>query len=189
VTFRQAGALPRNVILGFKKEREAIVNQALAAKRPLTWQEQESLLRWYSDRVDRYLDSSQGECHLRQPACADVVAGALKFFDCERYELRAWVVMPNHVHAVVWPRPPYTLSQILHSWKSFTSHALSKVLPQKVVPFWQTESYDHLIRDDNDLHRCSDYTLMNPVNAGLCAEPRLWQWSSAYISQPSPSAG
>jgi len=112
-----------------------------------------------------------------------------KFFDRERYELRAWVVMPNHVHAVVRPNPAHTLSQILHSWKSFTAHAINKLLPQKVVPFWQNESYDHLIRDEDDLQRCSTYTLMNPLDAGLCAEPQLWPWSSAYVAQPSPAAG
>lgn len=185
VTFRQAGTLPRDVLLRFKQEREAILSHALAAKRPLTWYEQEDLFRWYSDRVDRYLDCCHGECHLRRPAGADVVAGALKFFDRERYELRAWAVMPNHVHVVVWPKSPRTLSEILHTWKSYTSHELNKVLPEKVVPFWQSESYDHLIRDDDDLHRCSNYIRMNPVNAGLCAEAHLWPWSSAHVAQPS----
>jgi hypothetical protein len=86
------------------------------------------------------------------------------------------------------------LSDILHSWKSFTSHEINKRLPIKVVPFWQGESYEHLIRDDEDLHRCCLYTLMNPVNAGLCARPEDWQWSSArvvqpcHVAQPSPAA-
>ena len=188
VTFRQAGALPRDVLLRFKAERESILHHALSAKRPLTWHEQEDLLRWYSDRVDRYLDRGHGECHLRRPACADVVAGALKFFDGERYELRAWVVMPNHVHVVVRPKPPQTLSAILHSWKSFSAHEINKLLPQKVVPLWQSESYDHLIPDDEDLHRCSSYIRMNPVNAGLCAEAHLWPWSSAHVAQSSLAA-
>lgn len=188
VTFRQAGTLPRDVLLRFKAERESILYHALVAKRPLTRHEQEDLFRWYSDRVDRHLDCCHGECHLRRPACADVVADALKFFDGERYELRAWVVMPNHVHVVVWPKPPHTLSEILHSWKSFTAHEINKLLPEKVVPFWQSESYDHLIRDDDDLHRCSNYIRMNPVNAGLCAEAHLWLWSSAYVTQPSSAA-
>ena len=187
VTFRQAGTLPRELLLRFKAERDSILYHALAAKRPLTWHEQGDLFRWYSERVDRHLDCCHGECHLRRPVCADVVADALKFFNHERYELRSWIVMPNHVHVVVWPKPPHTLSKILHSWKSFTAHKLNKLLPQKVVPFCQSESYEHLIRDDDDLHRCCHYTLGNPVNAGLCAEAHLWRWSSAYVAQPSPA--
>jgi REP element-mobilizing transposase RayT len=188
VTFRQAGTLPRDVLLRFKAERESILCHALAAKRPLTWQEQQNLFRWYSDRVDRYLDCCHGECHLRRPACAGIVAGALKFFDGERYELQEWVVMPNHVHVVLWPKPPHTLSEILHSWKSFVGHEINKLLPEQVVPFWQSESYDHLIRDDDDLHRCSNYIRLNPVNAGLCAEIHLWPWSSAHVAQASSPA-
>jgi hypothetical protein len=41
VTFRQAGTLPKDVLLRFKAEREAIIKHAQAAKRPLTWHEQE----------------------------------------------------------------------------------------------------------------------------------------------------
>jgi hypothetical protein len=65
----------------------------------------------------------------------------------------------------------------------------------KVSPFWQSESYEHLIRDDEDLHRCCHYTVMNPVNAGFCARPEDWKWSSAHVArpagvaQPSPAAG
>jgi REP element-mobilizing transposase RayT len=188
VTFRQAGTLPKEVLLRFKHERDAILAQAEAAKRPLTWHEQEELFRWYSSRVDKYLDAGHGTCYLRDPALAEVVANAIQFFEGQRYELRAWVVMPNHAHVVGWPMPGQVLSEILHSWKSFTAHEINKRLPEKVVAIWQSESYEHLIRDDEDLHRCCHYTLMNPVNAGLCAKPEDWKWSSAFVAQPSPAA-
>jgi hypothetical protein len=45
VTFRQAGTLPKKILLQFKQEREIILRQALAANRPLTWHEQEELFR------------------------------------------------------------------------------------------------------------------------------------------------
>lgn len=188
VTFRQAGTLPKEVLLRFKQERDALLQQALAAKRPLTWHEQGELFRWYSNRVDKYLDAGHGVSHLRNAELADLVAGAIRFFERQRYELRAWVVMPNHAHVVVWPMPSHTLSDILHSWKSYTSHEINKRLSTKVVPFWQSESYEHIIRDDEDLHRCCQYTLMNPVNAGLCARPEDWKWSSGYVAQPSSAA-
>jgi REP element-mobilizing transposase RayT len=189
VTFREANTLPREVVVKFKAERQAILSHALAAKRPLTWHEQEQLFLWYSERVDHYLDCGHGNCHLRNRECAELVADALRFFQDVRYELSAWVVMPNHVHVVFSPIPPRTVSTILHTWKSFTSHGLQKLLPNPIVPFWQNESYDHLVRNDDDFHRCCRYTVMNPVNAGLCAEPHLWPWSSAYkggvVTRPS----
>ena len=180
VTFRQAGTLPKDVLLRFKQEHDAILQQSQADQRPLIWPEQAQLLRWYSERVDKYLDAGNGVCHLRDPALADLVAGAMQFFVGQRYELRAWVVMPNHVHAVIWPLSGHTLSDILHSWKSFTAHEINPRLPEILTPFWQSESYDHLIRDEEDLQRCCHYTVMNPVTANLCARPEDWPWSSAY---------
>src|SRR5664280_3526309 len=72
VTFRQAGTLPKEVLLQFKQEREAILRQAEAAKHPLIWHEQEELFRWYSGRVDKYLDAGCGVCHLRNPQLAGI---------------------------------------------------------------------------------------------------------------------
>ncbi len=81
VAFRLAGTLPGEVLRRFKQEREQILQHALAAKRPLTWQEQEELFRWYSARVDAYLDAGHGDCFLRKPEIGKLVAGALRFFD------------------------------------------------------------------------------------------------------------
>jgi len=178
VTFRLAGTLPREVLCQFKAERQAIIAQAEAAKRPLTWREQEELFRWYSSRVDKYLDEGHGECFLRQTKVADLVAGAIQFHAGTRFDLFAWAVMPNHVHAVVHPRPGFTLSGILKSWKGFTAREANRVLRRTGLRFWQDESYDHLIRDDDDMHRCCHYTTMNPVNAGLCKEQGAWKWCS-----------
>ena len=180
VTFRLEGTLPWEVLLRFKQERDAILAQARAAKRALTWFEREELFRWYSTRVDAYLDGGRGECWLRRPEIADLVSGALRFHDGIRFNLVAWVVMPNHVHSVVRPLPGWSLSAILKSWKGFTSREANRLLRRTGTTFWQAEGYDHLIRDEEDRARCCQYTIMNPVKAGLCAKPEDWRWSSAY---------
>jgi len=135
-TFRLADSLPREAILKLKHEREALVQQAFAAKRPLTWQEEQQLFAWYSGRVEAFLDAGAGQCWLGRREIADLVASALNFFDTERYDLRAWVVMPNHVHAVVWPRTGRTLSEIGQSWKSFTASKANKMLGRVGEHFW-----------------------------------------------------
>ena len=86
--------------------------------------------------TENYLDRGMGSCLLREPRIGSLVENSLLFFDGERYRLVAWVVMPNHVHAVVWPMPGHTLSDILHSWKSFTSKAANKLLG-RTGGFWQ----------------------------------------------------
>jgi len=179
VTFRLGDSLPAHEIARLKNERRAITEQARAAKRPLTWHEEQELLAWYCDKVEALLDDGRGACWLSKPNVADLVAGALEFFEGQRYELRAWVVMPNHVHAVLWPMPGHALSNILHSWKSYTSKEANKLLHCGGGPFWQAESFDHWVRDDAEHARLVAYVENNPVKARLCARPEAWPWSSA----------
>ena len=179
VTFRLADSLPAGEIVRLKQERQAILEQSRAAKRPLTWHEEQQLLAWYCDRVESLLDAGRGACWLSQPAVADLVADALRFFAGQRYELRAWVVMPNHVHAIVWPMPGHILSDILHSWKSFTSKRAQQILPMRDKAFWQSESFNHWIRDDAERARLAAYVENNPCTAGLCQRPEDWKCGSA----------
>ena len=130
--------------------------------------------------MDKYLDSGHGRCWLAQPEVADLIVNAMQFHAAQRFDLHAWVIMPNHVHAVLRPRPDWTLSQILKSWKGFTAREANRRLQRVGTTFWQVESYDHLIRDEEDRHRCCHYTEMNPVNAGFCQRPEDWKWSSAF---------
>jgi REP element-mobilizing transposase RayT len=117
---------------------------------------------------------------MRQHEIAELVTNAIKFFANERYSLHAWVVMPNHVHAVVTPKDEHRLSDILHSWKSFTSKRANELLKRNGQRFWQSESYDHRVRNDEERARMVNYVENNPVRAGLCARSEEWQWSSAY---------
>jgi REP element-mobilizing transposase RayT len=178
VTFRLADSLPSHEVARLKHERKVILEQSRAARNPLTWHEEQQLLAWYCDKVEALLDAGYGACWLSKPEVAGLIASAVQFFDGQRYELRSWVVMPNHVHAVVWPMPGHTLSDILHSWKSFTSKAANQLL-NRTGEFWQAESFDHWIRDDAEHARLAAYVENNPVKAGFCQCPEDWKWSSA----------
>jgi REP element-mobilizing transposase RayT len=87
--------------------------------------------------------------------------------------------MPNHVHVVFWPMPNETVSAIAQSWKRFTAREANKLLGKTGTTFWQRESYDHWIRNDEEHARCCSYVLNNPVKARLCASVTDWKWSSA----------
>jgi putative transposase len=95
--------------------------------------------------------------------------------------------MPNHVHAVLWPMPNHVLSDILHSWKRHVAREANKILERVGQEFWQPESYDHWIRDDDEKARIIRYVINNPVTAGLCSAPHQWEWSSAYLDHGGPS--
>jgi hypothetical protein len=73
-----------------------------------------------------------------------------------RYDLDRFVVAANHVHILVTPRPGYELSDILHSWKSFTANQLNRRLGQPGA-FWQKESFDHIVRSPAQLERFRAY--------------------------------
>jgi putative DNA methylase len=47
-------------------------------------------------------------------------------------------------------------------------------------PFWQAESYDHWVRDEDELERIVAYIANNPVKAGLVTKPHQWFFCSAH---------
>ena len=106
-------------------------------------------------------------------------------FQGERYALSGWCVMPNHVHAVVTPYADYSLSQILHSWKSYSAHQINKTLGRN-GKIWEKESFDHLVRNEKAFEAFVVYTEANPVVAGLCDKPEDWYFSSSRIRNLKP---
>jgi REP element-mobilizing transposase RayT len=182
VTIRLADALPKEVLLKFEAEQAEKLRQlALATKRGWTVSEsEEEIRRDFQRKVERYLDKGHGACHLRRAAIADLISHTLLHFDGERYRLDDWVVIPNHVHAVLWPMPNHVLSEILKSWKQFTSRRAKPLVGMGDEPFWQRESYDHWIRNDEKKARICHYVRNNPGTAGLCAAPEEWHWGSAW---------
>jgi REP element-mobilizing transposase RayT len=88
--------------------------------------------------------------------------------------------MPNHAHAVLWPFEGESVSEILHSWKSYTSKEAKRILRRDASKIWQAESFNHWIRDDDERARLVTYVERNPVKARLCNSPEKWKWSSVY---------
>ncbi len=129
-------------------------------------------------RIDAYLDQGWGSCLLRDAQAAEIVQDNWLHFAGERYVLHAWVVMPNHTHILFTPRPGWTLSRIVHSWKSYTAHKIDKLFA-RTGKLWQDEPFDRYIRDARHFDNAMAYVENNPVKAGLCKKPEDWPWSSA----------
>lgn len=170
VTFRLGDSLPRTVLDSFVQEREALAER-LRRKGPPTAVERLALARVMNEKVEAWLNTERGACYLRRPEIAEVVADALGAFHGDRYWLVTWCVMPNHVHAVVRPFEAFSLEQVLHSWKSFTAHSCNRIIGRG-GDFWQRESYDHLLRNAQELEHAVEYALTNPEHAGL----KGWPW-------------
>jgi REP element-mobilizing transposase RayT len=179
ITFRLTGSIPWKVLKKLEQEKQLILDTARFQNRNLSPSEVYRLRELEFKEIDRYLDQGIGDCWLAVPSIAELVVNALKFFNDDRYHLYAWCVMPNHVHTVVEPYGKYHLKNILHSWKSYTSTEANLIL-EREGRFWQREYYDHLIRDREELNFYINYTLMNPVNAGLCVCWQDWKWSGKF---------
>ena len=184
VTFRLADSLPAHVLARYAEKKEILLKRLAglagsSGSRSVMTQLLElrrELAELQQSEIETALDQAYGECLLRDPRNANIVAECLRHFDGERYDLLAWCVMPNHVHAVVRPCDGFELEKILHTWKSFTAHEINKALGRDGA-FWQKESYDHLVRDGDDLRNQVRYVLANPGKAGL----RDWEFvGNAY---------
>jgi len=147
-------------------------------------------------QYDRYLDLHRERDWLGRPEVASMVRENLYHHHGEKYYLLAFCIMVTHVHVLLQPSEPLEfdpdapvsdelpdehspLAQIMHSLKSYTAHEANKLLGRS-GQFWQHESYDHWVREDEEFGRIVDYIAGNPVSAGLVDEPQEWPWSSAH---------
>jgi REP element-mobilizing transposase RayT len=132
-------------------------------------------------RYDRDLETvRRGPFWLRISLIATVVRNALLHAEQEqgRYDLCAWVIMPNHIHLLVTPF--VSLRVITQGLKGFTARRANQILRRQHQPFWQDESFDHWIRDEYEFQRVLRYIEENPVKAGLVRKPVQWRWSSIH---------
>ena len=177
--WHQRGYLPHHDVPGVTQFVTLRLHDAMPASRRSEW---EALLRIEDNRqrrtkLEAYLDRGFGECWLGQPRIASLVEGALRFFDGQRYRLRAWVVMPNHAHVLVevWETP---LAEVLRSWKGFTARAANKLLGREGA-FWQREYWDTRMRNAEQARTAVRYIEANPVKVRLAGEAKEWAWGSA----------
>jgi len=170
LTYRLHDSLPLHVLHRLREEREAMTRQLTGGLRAPTAIERFDIEEACALRLDEELHVGRGHCYLRNPQLADTIVENLHHFSGTRYSLYAWCVMPNHVHVVFRPCEGESLERILHSWKSFTSHAAWPIVGTKTL--WAREYYDRMIRDERHFFDSVAYVRNNPIKAGLTG----WRW-------------
>jgi REP element-mobilizing transposase RayT len=131
--------------------------------------------------MDRFLDAATvGPRWLQQEEIAKVVGDALHYAESalKQFDLHAYVVMPNHVHMLV--TPSVDPRRFMQSVKGYTAREANRLLDRTGEPFWQSESYDHWVRSDEEFQRITRYIEENPVKAGLVTSAEGFRWSSAF---------
>jgi REP element-mobilizing transposase RayT len=128
-------------------------------------------------QLEAYLDRGRGECLLRRPDIGALMDGALRFNHGKYYKLRAWVVMPNHVH-VLFKVGSKSMGRMVGEWKEYTARLANKILGRR-GQFWDEDYWDTYMRDRAHEARSRRYIENNPTKAFLVRDPAEWPWTSA----------
>jgi len=163
ITFRLGDSVPQPLLRQWRHERAIWLRL-----HPQPWgvKEQREYEARFIGRMQEWLDAGMGACHMRRPDVRAEVEGCLLQFDGNRYDIYAFVLMPNHVHGLIKPTTGCNLSIVLQGIKGVSANRCNKLLGHKST-FWMDESYDHIVRDAKELRAFRSYVAGNPAKAGL----------------------
>jgi REP element-mobilizing transposase RayT len=108
-----------------------------------------------------------------------VVSNALQFLRSERAYLLGYVIMPDHLHALLVPRGDQTVSRLMQTIKGYTARVINELDGARGV-LWQEGFYDRVIRTERHLRDAITYVHNNPVAAGIVERPEDYVFSSAH---------
>lgn len=112
------------------------------------------------------MDEGYGSCAFQESRFSQLMSESLLHFQDQRHFTACFVVMPNHVHAVMRPINGYELEDCLQRIKQFVSLRVQRALKME-ESLWQQESCDRIIRDEEHLWNVVQYIGRNPSKAGL----------------------
>jgi len=116
---------------------------------------------------DSLLDNSERNKYLINKELAQLVKNEIHKYDGKEYKLLCYSIMPNHVHLIFHLNDnSRCVSKIMQAIKRVSAFRINQYLNTH-GNFWQPESYDHIVRDYDELNKIIRYTLMNPVNAKI----------------------
>jgi len=128
--------------------------------------------------------------------------------------LDEFIVMPNHLHGIIvftyagarparapgcaplqhgrLRRQPRSLGSFVAGFKSATTTRINDLRGTLGVPLWQRNYYEHVIRDEDELHRIREYILINPLRWELDRENPARQGEDEFdrwLASLSPKRG
>jgi REP element-mobilizing transposase RayT len=118
------------------------------------------------------LDREKEQQQLTSPAFAQKLLDSARFYDDkQRWHITLFLLMPDHLHALLSFASDQSMSSVVGDWKHF--HACKHGIK------WQEGFFDHRLRDDERGEQLSakmNYIRQNPVVAGLCPSAPDWPW-------------
>ena len=125
------------------------------------------------------LNREKGQRVLIEPPLGQTILDSAKFYESKaRWFVTVFLLMPDHLHALLSFAPDESMSAVIGDWKRF--HA------GKNHVVWHEGYFDHRLRDDErggQLAMKINYIRQNPVVAGLCTKVEDWPWIIDRFSQ------
>jgi putative transposase len=127
---------------------------------------------------------------LNPDVCKRIVLGALTSqLTAQQGVCCGFVIMPDHVHGLIWFPEENQISLAMNKWKELSSSKIAAAYEQQFRSYWgglkgdttvwQARYYGFNIYSGAKLREKLTYMHNNPVRAGLVKDPCDWQWSSA----------
>jgi putative transposase len=93
------------------------------------------------------------------------------------FAITAWVFLPDHWHAIIYPPYPLTIGQAMSAIKVSSMVAINHGRHEK-GDLWQERFFDRAQRTVKENAETVEYVHLNPVKRGLVKRPEHWKWSS-----------
>lgn len=158
ITFRLFDSLPQEKIRELKQMRDEFF-----ATHPKPWDQETTSEYWklISPAESKLLDNGYGSCLLRHSKIRNIVSESIRMTAGGKYDLIAYVIMPNHLHILLHVYEGIRIEEILSSIKRYTAKQINLLLNRK-GKIWMNQYFDRIIRSEAHLHHCLNYIKDNP---------------------------
>ena len=188
INFRLADALPQEKLRVWKEECDAWLKHHPKPWIESVWKKYDER---FGDRLERWLDAGLGSRALARPDVREAVKECLMRFDGERLRVHSVVIMPTHVHLLLEPLRDNKLPLLLKGIKGASARRANQILGTS-GQFWLDESYDHIVRSEEQYGHFLRYIAENPVKAHLRPD-EYWHYyngdTDILVCDPKGEAG
>ncbi|MBK7106383.1 MAG: transposase [Ignavibacteriae bacterium] len=170
VTFRVKNSIPLDVLLQLNTKFNEVKLNAAANN---IYEINNEYFFEYDNLIHKY----ELGYYLNNFDLANVVKFEIHKFDKKEFKLICYSIMPNHVHLIFHLlENARNVGKIMQTLKRIAAFRMNCIL-NKTGSFWQSESYDHIVRNPDELEKLIEYVLMNPVKAGIVEDWRDFEYN------------
>lgn len=159
ITCHLGDSLPQSVLEEIRKEKQQWLEKH---PEPLSSKDKAEYAQLFTEKTEQYLDAGYGSCIFQEDYCANILKESLNFYDGVKYHLVSYVIMPNHLHVLLYliDVSRYSLSGIMKGIKGNTTYQINKHLGT-TGSIWHQDFYDRMIRNKQHLDNTLNYIKKN----------------------------